>query len=83
MRTALWAYGLPHCAEEGQIMGMAAWDSISTIDQLLALPEDGLRHELLDGEHIVTPAPNRRHQRAVLEFVVALRKSSTARWCGG
>ncbi len=41
-------------------MGMAAWDSISTIDKLLALPEDGLRHELLAGEHVVTPVLNRR-----------------------
>ena len=56
-------------------MGMAAWDSISTIEQLLALPEDGLRHELLDGEHVVTPAPNRRHQRAVVAFVDALQES--------
>lgn len=41
-------------------MGVAAWDSISTIEQLLALPVHGLRHELLAGEHGMTPAPNRR-----------------------
>ncbi|MGH9362646.1 MAG: hypothetical protein ACRD2T_12095 [Thermoanaerobaculia bacterium] len=27
-----------------------------TYDDLLALPDDGLRHELIDGEHYVTPA---------------------------
>ena len=25
-------------------------------------PDDGLRHELIDGEHYATPAPNTRHQ---------------------
>jgi len=26
-------------------------------------PDDGKRHELIDGEHYVTPSPNLRHQR--------------------
>ncbi len=38
---------------------------ITTVEALLALPDDGLRHELLDGEHVVTPAPALAHQRAV------------------
>src|SRR3989441_7925576 len=38
---------------------------ITTVEALLALPDDGLRHELLDGEHVVTPAPALVHQRAV------------------
>jgi Uma2 family endonuclease len=33
-----------------------------TYDDLLLLPEDGKRHELIDGEHYVTPAPKLRHQ---------------------
>jgi Uma2 family endonuclease len=33
-----------------------------TYEDYLALPEDGKRHELIDGEHYVTPTPNRRHQ---------------------
>jgi Uma2 family endonuclease len=37
-------------------------------DELLALPEDGLRHELLDGEHVVSPTPRVPHQRAVREL---------------
>ena len=28
-----------------------------------AFPEDGLRHEIIDGEHYVTPSPATRHQR--------------------
>lgn len=34
-----------------------------TYDDLVLLPDDGLRHELIDGEHYVTPSPNTRHQR--------------------
>ena len=33
-----------------------------TYDDYLLFPEDGMRHELIDGEHYVTPAPNIRHQ---------------------
>jgi Uma2 family endonuclease len=36
-----------------------------TYDDLLALPDDGMRHELIDGEHFVTPAPSWRHQVVV------------------
>jgi Uma2 family endonuclease len=43
----------------------ALQSSITTIEELLALPEDALRHELLDGVHVVTPAPRLLHQRAV------------------
>ena len=34
-----------------------------TYDDLLQLPDDGLRHEVIDGEHYVTPSPIPRHQR--------------------
>ena len=35
-----------------------------TYDDFLLFPEDdGLRHELIDGEHYVTAAPNTKHQR--------------------
>lgn len=40
-----------------------------------ALPEDGRRHELLDGELVVTPAPGNRHQHAVVELVHLLRSA--------
>lgn len=36
-----------------------------TVADWLALPEDGLRYELIDGSYHVTPAPTRRHQRTV------------------
>jgi len=34
-----------------------------TYEDYLGFPEDGLRHEIIDGEHYVNPAPNLRHQR--------------------
>jgi Uma2 family endonuclease len=36
-----------------------------TYEDLLALPDDGMRHELIDGEHFVTPAPSWIHQTVV------------------
>jgi len=36
-----------------------------TVEDLLDLPDDGNRYEVLDGELLVTPAPSLDHQRAV------------------
>ncbi len=33
-----------------------------TYEDYLLFPEDGRRHELIGGEHYVTPSPNRKHQ---------------------
>jgi Uma2 family endonuclease len=43
-----------------------------TYDDLLLFPDDGRRHELIDGEHYVTPSPNTRHQRLVGRFYEVL-----------
>ena len=40
-------------------------DTRLTYDDFLLFPDDGRRHELIDGEHYVTPSPNTRHQRLV------------------
>lgn len=36
-----------------------------TYEDYLLFPDDGRRHELIDGERIMTPAPSTRHQRIV------------------
>jgi Uma2 family endonuclease len=33
-----------------------------TYEDFVLFPDDGKRHELIDGEHYVTPSPNIRHQ---------------------
>ena len=43
-----------------------------TRDQVLALPDDGMRHELIDGGHIVSPTPRLRHQRVVFALALVL-----------
>ena len=40
-----------------------------TADRIRALPDDGMRHESIDGALLVTPAPSRGHQRAVLALI--------------
>ena len=44
-----------------------------TADDLDALPDDGNRYELVDGQLLVTPSPVRMHQRAVAELFYLLR----------
>jgi len=34
-----------------------------TYEDLLLFPDDGKRHELIDGEHIMSPSPFTKHQR--------------------
>jgi Uma2 family endonuclease len=41
---------------------VAAAQRVWTYRELVALPEDQLRHELIDGEHLVTPSPAIPHQ---------------------
>jgi Uma2 family endonuclease len=42
-----------------------------TYEDYVLLPEDGQRHEIIDGEHYVSPAPSLSHQR--LAFLLTLR----------
>ena len=36
-----------------------------TYEDYLGFPDDGKRHEILEGEHVMTPAPAPRHQSVV------------------
>jgi Uma2 family endonuclease len=43
-----------------------------TYSDLVALPDDQLRHELIDGEHFVSPSPATTHQQVSKRLFVAL-----------
>ncbi len=45
-----------------------------TVDDVHALPDDGNRYEVIDGELFVTPAPRWRHQGAVAELYTLIRE---------
>jgi Uma2 family endonuclease len=43
-----------------------------TYDDFLCFPDDGLRHELIDGKHYVSPSPETNHQRIVRNLLTSL-----------
>ena len=43
-----------------------------TYEDLLLFPDDGKRHELVDGEHYVTASPNIKHQRVSARLFAAM-----------
>ena len=47
-------------------------DTRLTYDDFVQFPDDGNRHELIDGEHYVTPSPEVRHQAIVVRLVLAI-----------
>ena len=54
---------------------MAVRDTVRrklTYEDYVLFPEDGQRHEILDGEHYVTPAPTLTHQRVSRKLSVKL-----------
>ena len=53
-------------------MAMPAQHTEWTVEMVRALPNDGNRHEVIDGELFVTPAPSWTHQRAVSELYLLL-----------
>ena len=57
--------------EERRVTGAASGVKL-TYDDFLLFPDDGMRHELIDGEHYVTPSPNTKHQRIQINMVRAM-----------
>lgn len=53
-------------------MGMPQQATRWTAEMVRALPDDGNRYEVVDGELLVTPSPRRLHQRAVLQLAKLL-----------
>jgi Uma2 family endonuclease len=43
-----------------------------TYDDFLRFPDDGKRHEIIDGVHYVTPSPGRRHQQLLGRLHLAI-----------
>lgn len=41
-------------------------------DDFLLFPNDGKRHEIIDGDHFMTPSPNTKHQRVSFKLSAAL-----------
>lgn len=57
-------------------MAVMVGEKVLTRADLDALPEDNLRHELIDGAFVMTPAPGRAHQRMVLALYRLLWSAS-------
>jgi Uma2 family endonuclease len=53
-----------------------------TAEMARALPDDGNRYEVIDGELFVTPSPTLRHQDAVLEMASLVRPYVNAHGIG-
>lgn len=70
---------MPNWYLEAHIMDMPVFEPVTTVDEFLALPEDGVRQELLAGSHIVMPAPRPDHQRVVLAIARLLQDTIAGR----
>lgn len=46
-----------------------------TYADLLRMPDDGTRYELIDGEAYVIPSPNAKHQTALLQLAIRLQEA--------
>ncbi len=44
-----------------------------TYEDYVKIPEDGRRHEIIEGRHIVNPAPRTRHQHILFKLCGALQ----------
>jgi Uma2 family endonuclease len=53
-----------------------------TYADFVRFPDDGRRHELIDGEHYVSPSPNLRHQIVLQRLNVALANHVNASRAG-
>ena len=54
-------------------MAMPAQPTEWTVEMVRALPDDGNRYEVIDGELFVTPSPSIVHQRAIIELLDFVR----------
>lgn len=57
-------------------------NAVVTYEDYVALPDDGNRYEVIEGELCLVPAPNLRHQVILLNIAVALRNFLHGRGLG-
>ena len=53
-----------------------------TYEDYCLLPDDGRRHEIIDGEHYVNASPNTRHHRAGKRIAMAMASHAESRGIG-
>ena len=58
-----------------------AIDRLSYADYAL-FPDDGRRHEILDGQHVMSPAPRTAHQRLVGDLFIEIQSYARAHRLG-
>jgi Uma2 family endonuclease len=64
--------------EGSNVTAKSAPQAKFTYDDFVLFPDDGKRHELIDGDHYVTPSPSLRHQTVSGRLFLALGKSLEA-----
>lgn len=61
--------------QKGDIMASMVTANLLTRADLDALPDDGLRHELIDGHFVMTPAPGTAHQTIAIQLASQLNQA--------
>jgi Uma2 family endonuclease len=59
-------------AEGDHVQPDAARSVRFTYEDFVNFPDDGKRHEIINGDHYVTPAPNTKHQSVALNLAVSI-----------
>ena len=64
VRSAWFRSVIPRARADAQIA--------QSYEDFVNFPDDGKRHEIIDGEHYVTPSPNTKHQTVSLNLTVMI-----------
>jgi len=71
----MWRERLAPRGKEAYNSIMASLDQRLTYADLLEMPDDGTRYELIDGEAYIIPSPNAKHQTALLQLAIGLQEA--------
>ena len=61
---------------------MSILNRLLTYDDLLQMPDDGYRYEIIDGDLLMSPAPNRKHQKLLGKIYRLMFESAEAEGLG-